>query len=497
MSSIDWSVVPRERAIRQLGGRVPWFNGGWPVRAIAIEPRGRFFVTQGERGLRLFHAATGELVRTLSPRAGGVSPERVGFSADGEAVFARIGGFHERKSLCAWDVESGAVLREIEAPAGADTEHGVDAVAAIHAESLRAITVNSHTVTSWDFSTGTVLRRLVQERAAFGPAAFLGPEGHRAVIARGTGGALLWDVRTGDVGWTKNVGPARSIAGAPDGSWFATGDGHGVVHVFDAAHGLSKFDLGTPTEKPYGNDVSGLAVSADGRRLAMIFASQVRLWEPGTGRAWVDEKLPHQFYQAAIAIDPRGEWVLCAASDGTMARLGADGSRVSAPDGKAAHGSASEAAFGAAGAFTVSATPAWLPRLAGCIADEEQRQDRSASAPVIGPALAANVMQDGELLVWDLASSDEPLQRIEAGLSPHVSFPSRVRAVAFHPDGRRIAIATDRHDATVQVWDARAGKPLLVCEGHEADATTVAFSADGSLLVSESDDRTARVWAIR
>lgn len=128
MSSIDWSAVPRARAIRQIGGRVPWFNGGWPVRALAIEPRGRFFVSQGERGLRLFHAATGELVRTLSPRVAGVSPERVGFSADGATVFARIGGFHERKSICVWDVESGAVLREIAGPAemkfslGAPTE---------------------------------------------------------------------------------------------------------------------------------------------------------------------------------------------------------------------------------------------------------------------------------------------------------------------------------------------------------------------------------------
>jgi WD40 repeat protein len=67
-----------------------------------------------------------------------------------------------------------------------------------------------------------------------------------------------------------------------------------------------------------------------------------------------------------------------------------------------------------------------------------------------------------------------------------------VTSVAYSPDGTRIVSGSK--DRTVRVWDAHTGKQLAMLEGHTFWVQSVAFSADGAHIVSGSEDMTVRVW---
>ncbi|HXP62261.1 MAG TPA: protein kinase [Dongiaceae bacterium] len=68
-----------------------------------------------------------------------------------------------------------------------------------------------------------------------------------------------------------------------------------------------------------------------------------------------------------------------------------------------------------------------------------------------------------------------------------------VTSVAFSPDGH--LIATGSEDQTAKVWEAASGKGLLTLKGHGARVNSVAFSPDGRRIATASHDGTAKVWA--
>jgi WD40 repeat protein len=69
-----------------------------------------------------------------------------------------------------------------------------------------------------------------------------------------------------------------------------------------------------------------------------------------------------------------------------------------------------------------------------------------------------------------------------------------VHAVAFSPDGRSLATASD--DRTSCVWDVATGARQARFVGHAGAVLSVAFSPDGSRVATGSSDSTVRVWSV-
>jgi len=97
--------------------------------------------------------------------------------------------------------------------------------------------------------------------------------------------------------------------------------------------------------------------------------------------------------------------------------------------------------------------------------------------------------------------SSVAMAELEVVTTPLLSFPpaervvghtDSVTAVAYSPDGSRIVSGSD--DNTLKIWDASSGKQLATLSGHTSSVDAVAYSPDGSRIVSGSYDNRLKIW---
>jgi WD40 repeat protein len=100
----------------------------------------------------------------------------------------------------------------------------------------------------------------------------------------------------------------------------------------------------------------------------------------------------------------------------------------------------------------------------------------------------ASAGDDGMASLWDATSGK--LLRTIAGRDSSIT---AICAVAFSPDGRRLAGAS-LEDSSARIWDVTTGRQVCELHGHSANVTRLAFSPDGKRLATASEDHTVKVW---
>src|SRR5690242_10532236 len=101
---------------------------------------------------------------------------------------------------------------------------------------------------------------------------------------------------------------------------------------------------------------------------------------------------------------------------------------------------------------------------------------------------------DNTARIWDATTGEQQLRVTHGWVTGLVGvyIPSgTVRALAFSPDGTRLA--TGSSDRTARIWDATTGEYQLQVT-HGSTVNALAFSSDGTRLATGSKDRTGRIW---
>jgi WD40 repeat protein len=69
---------------------------------------------------------------------------------------------------------------------------------------------------------------------------------------------------------------------------------------------------------------------------------------------------------------------------------------------------------------------------------------------------------------------------------------SCVISVAFSTDGTKIISGS--YDNTIKIWNANTGECIKTLEGHSRSVESVAYSTDGTKIISGSMDNTIKIW---
>ncbi len=490
------------------------------VTAVAVSPDRKTLAVGADNEVKLWDLASGKPASTLQGHQATVTGLR--FNAAGSHLFSSS----LDKSVRTWSVESGELVGRLDAPAAVNAVElvvGADANAApmlaisddklvriyrtptlaapipnIPASPTAAATTTDRSLIGVAGAEGLVrivdLNGVVSKEwkvpgtpitsLTFHPLA-TPPDGSNSepipvVATAGTDGVIrLWDYTTGEPAESfhgSNVA-IESLAFRADGKQLVSGGADGAITVWNTETAASEVIEGT-VEQPE----SVVALSADGKQLATAGVSSGRaailVFDLEAGKM-THTLLGHEGPIRSLAFSPDSLRLVSGSAD-RSARIWDPGDskfpELVRFDGHA--GEVTAVAFNSNATQVISGAADKTLKLWNAVDAVEIKDFSGHAGAIVGVAFGSgdqpvSASADKTVRIWN--SSNGQQVRV-------ITDPQPLSAMAITRDSARVAVAGA--DKTVRVYQLNNGQKLASLEGHTSEVVSVAFSPDGTRVVS-------------
>ncbi len=505
-----------------------------PLTAVAFDADGRVFATAGLDGLvRTWNTGTRRPIGRPLDASGPVNA--LAFSPDGTLLVAGA----QRGSLGIWDISDLANPHALVWNRDDDDDDGDDDIddddkttangPPIHCldfhDDRLAVGNDAGDVRFWDWRQGKGLEDLTLHIGSPVLGLAYRPDGEAIATGSANGVLLLWDINLGNrlLPPIDQDAAIYAVAFSPDGQLLLTGGEDNNAHLWDP-------QTGERIDQIMEHQGSVVAVDFATKGNTILTGSMdntARLWDVpdlSAERSWQIGPGPIR----SVAFGPKAKNALVAGGDGTIRRLGPDGTA----SGKLEAGPTNRAALSPDGSRIVTGGPDGVARLWEVRSGLEIASTPKGNGPVSAVAFAPNGKlvliggEDGSAQLWDANLAKPVGRRLVHGWG--------ITAVAFRPDGQSVLTAGgslvrfwNAHDGAdlgsriqhpgaiydavfvppdghliltggennvARFWDTVTGRPVGLPMLHRGSVLQVDVSGDGQLVLTGSGDETARLW---
>ena len=426
LSEIFVANYPQENTVCLPPGAVARFERGG-ISDVTMSPDKNLIAIASRLGVWLYDAHTKDFVSLIAVEGTGLL-SKVVFSPDGTRIAA--GDWDGKTTL--WDINTGTAL--------ATYPHKCYINSITFSPNGKFIATGSRdaTATLWNVETGTACFTITHQDSV--TSTTFSPDCTFLAIGSSDATATLWNIDTEEIHWTfTHERQEKSV-------------------TFDSGH-VQTFNTG---------GIGYIAFSPDGRYLATAgqrMDCSIKLWDvEAREQLWC---ITHEKPIDAVAFSPDSTFMAIYYPDGTVSVLCV--------------------ADGIPGSETIHQEK-WIDRNSG---NPSVNHHKHISGGWIqfssdGKHLAGLKMADNSLTLWDV-NTGEKIKELDG-------VKASGRNLVFSPEGHclRLGCTPDPEYDTIELWD----EEKLASFTHSAHVDTVVMSADGMCLATGGRDKTVKLWHV-